>query len=91
MIIKASHYLNKDGLLNYSFVYIYIYLLHCNHICGSTFKTNLNYLVVLQNKALHVISHMKPRCSTEPLYKELDVTKFDNIVRGQNFQFSEAH
>ena len=60
-------------------IHLYIYLLYCNHIWGSTYKTNLNYFVILQNKALHIISHMKPRCSTEPLYKELYVMKFDNI------------
>ena len=29
--------------------------------------------------ALRIISYMKPRSSAEPLYKELNVMKFDNI------------
>ena len=36
---------------------------------------------VLQNKVLRVILHVKPRSSAEPLYKELDIMKFENINR----------
>ena len=79
MIIKARHYLNKDGLLALYYSFVYPYLMHCNHIWGSTYKTNLKRLAILQNKALRIISYMKPRSSAEPLYKELNVMKFDNI------------
>ena len=53
--------------------------MYCNHIWGSTYKTNLKRLAILQNKALRIISYMKPRSSAGPLYKELNVMKFDNI------------
>ena len=79
MIIKARHYLNKDGLLALYYSFVYPYLMYCNHIWGSTYKTNLKRLAILQNKALRIISYMKPRNSAEPLYKEFNVMKFDNI------------
>ena len=79
MIIKARHYLNRDGLLALYYSFVYPYLLYCNHIWGSTYKTNLKRLVILQNKALRIISYMKRRSSTEPLYKELNVMKFGDI------------
>ena len=36
-------------------------------------------MVVLQNKVLRIILYVKPRSSAEPLYKELDIMKFENI------------
>ena len=79
MIIKARHYLNKDGLLALYYSFVYPYLIYNNHIWGSTYKINLKHLSILQNKALRTITHLKPRSSAEPLYKELNVMKFDNI------------
>ena len=79
MIIKARHYLNKDGLLALYYSFVYPYLIYNNHIWSSTYKINLKRLSILQNKALRTITHLKPRSSAEPLYKELNVMKFDNI------------
>ena len=60
--------------LYYSFVYPY--LMYCNHIWGSTYKTNLRRFVILQNKVVRIISHVKPRNSAGPLYKALNIIKF---------------
>ena len=62
--------------LYYSFVYPY--LMYCNHIWGSTYKTNLRRLVILQNKVVRIISHVKPRNSAGPLYKALNIMKFED-------------
>ena len=64
-------------VLYYSFVYPYF--TYCNHIWGSTYKSNLRRLIVLQNKVLRIILHVKPRNSAEPFYKELNIMKFENI------------
>ena len=39
MIIKAREYLNKQGLLSLYYSFIYPYLIYCNHIWGSTYKS----------------------------------------------------
>ena len=79
MIIKARNYLNRDGLRCLYYSLVYPYFTYCNHIWGSTYKSNLRKLVVLQNKVLRIILHVKPRSSAEPLYKELDIMRFENI------------
>ena len=38
MIIKARHYLNKDGLLSLYYGFICPYLTNYNRVCGATFK-----------------------------------------------------
>ena len=59
MIIKAGNYLNKNGLMALYYSFVYPYLMYCNHIWGSTYKTNLRRLVILQNKVVRLISHVK--------------------------------
>ena len=66
-IIKASNFLNKNGLMALYYSFVYPYLIYCNHIWGSTYKTNLRRLVILQNKVVRIISHVKPRNSAGPL------------------------
>ena len=61
MIIKARHFLNNHGLIALYYSFLYPYLSYCNHIWGSTYKTNLKSLTTLQNKAIRIISHMNAR------------------------------
>ena len=52
MIIKAMNYSNKDdGLTALYYSFIYPYLMYCNHIWGSTYKTNLRRLAILQKQS----------------------------------------
>ena len=53
--------------------------MYCNHIWDSTYKTNLTRLVIVQNKVVRIISHVKPRNSAGPLYKALNIMKFEEI------------
>ena len=75
MIIKARSYLNQSGLMSLYHSFIYPYLTYCNQIWGSTYKTNLHRLTVLQNKAVRIICHAKPRESADPLYNRLGIMK----------------
>ena len=79
MIIKARNHLNENGLVNSYYSFIYPYLTYCNHIWGSTYKTNLQKLVILQNKVVRIISHVKSRISAEPLYDQLRIMQFLDI------------
>ena len=79
MIIKARQYLNKSGLMSLYYSFIYPYLTYCNHIWGATYKTRLKRLVMLQNKAVRILSHAGNRTSSDPLFKKLDIMKVENI------------
>ena len=63
--------------LYYSF--IYPYLTYCNHIWGATYKTRLKRLVILQNKAIRILAQAGNWTSSDPLYKKLNIMKFENI------------
>ena len=66
MTIKATEYLNKQGLLSLFYSFIYPYLTYCNHIWGSTYKSRLRRLIILQNKAVKIIAHARFRASCDP-------------------------
>ena len=76
LIIKARHFLNKHGLIALYYSFLYPYLSYCNHIWGSTYKTNLKKLTTLQNKAIRIISHMNARKNCDAMYNELGIIKF---------------
>ena len=59
--------------------FIYLYLTYCNHIWGATYKTRLARLVMLQKKAVRILSHAGNRTSSDPLYRKLDIMKVQNI------------
>ena len=79
MIIKARQYLNKQGMLSLYYSFIYPYLTYCNHIWGSTYKTSLKRLTMLQIKAVRIIAHACWRESCDPIYKKLNIMKLDHI------------
>ena len=79
MIIKARQYLNKSGLMSLYYSFIYPYLTYCNHIWGTTYKTRLKRLVMLENKTVRILSHTGNITSSDPLYKKLDIMKVENI------------
>ena len=64
MVIKARNFLNKEGLITVYYSFIYPYLIYCNLIWGCTYKTNLQRLVILQNRIVRIISHAKSRESS---------------------------
>ena len=79
MIIKARNYLNQDGLLALYHAFIYPYFTYCNHVWDAIYKSNLQRLVILQNKIVSIICHVKPRADCKPLYDELSIMKFECI------------
>ena len=79
MIIQAREYLNKQGLLSLYYSFIYPYLTYCCHILGSTYKSRLRRLIILQNKAVKIIAHARLRASCDPIYKKLNTMKLENI------------
>ena len=50
IIIKARKWLNQDSLISLYYSFIYPYFIYCNHVWGTTCKTYIEPLSVLQKK-----------------------------------------
>ena len=79
IMYKASFCLNKRALLTLYYSLVYPYLQYCVSVWGSTYHTNLHRLILLQKKAVRIISNKSFDAHTDPLFKELKIMKFNNI------------
>ena len=79
IFLKSRKCLNKEFLLTLYYCFIYPFLIYCNHVWGTTYKTNLSKLQILQNQVLRIITGSKPRCHVDPLYKNLGVLNLSEI------------
>ena len=76
---KAKHYLNREALTTLYYSFIYPYITYCNQVWGSNYKSRLNRTVVLQKKALRIVTHSEYRCHTSPLFKQLNLLTVENV------------
>jgi hypothetical protein len=61
-------------------------LIYCIQIWSCTSQANLNPLIILQKKAIRLISNSKFNAHTEPIFKSLSILPFDKLVLFFNLQ-----
>ena len=88
ILVRLRQYLNHDMLRNIYSCLIYSHLCYGIQVWGSAGNTDLNRLVVLQKKAIRILSgkqyfqvYGEPGSlpSTEPLFKNLGLLKLNDI------------
>ena len=79
IISKAKRYLNSSCLRSLYFSFIYPYLTYCIEVWGSATRSRLNCLIVIQKKAIRIISNSGFRDHTDPLFKQLNLLTLNNI------------
>ena len=67
---KARKLLNKPSLVNLYYTFVYPYYIYGIHVWGGTYPTNLQKLVLLQKKAIRIITCSKYMASTQYLFKQ---------------------
>ena len=84
---KSRFFLSKSSLhsLYYSLVYPYFY--YCILVWGSTYSSNLNRLITLQKRIVRIVNKESYRAHTDPIFKQLNLLKLDQIYCFQVGQF----
>ena len=81
MLVKAKCLLSRKSLVRLYYLFIFPYSTYCNHIWGSTYKSNLGKITTLQNSVIRIIFNANRYTSIEPLYRLLGIIQFlDNNV-----------
>ena len=80
IIYKSSFCLNKNSLYTLYYGLVYPYLYYCACVWGFTYHSNLKRLVTLQKRAVRTISRSAFDAHTDPIFKNLKLLKFENIV-----------
>ena len=79
LIYKSSFYLSGNSLRILYNSLILPYLFYCNLVLGSTYKSNLQRLVILQKRALRIINKSKRDAHTDPILKKHKLLKCHDI------------
>ena len=90
IISRSSFFLSKISLKSLYYSMIYPYLYYCNIVWGSTYKTNLHRLVILQKRVVRIIIKSNFDAPSDPIFKEFHLLKFDDIhsVKLGKFMYS---
>lgn len=79
ILYKASFCLSKCSLLTLYYSLIYPYFQYCISVWGSTYPSNLDRLLLLQKRSVRTISGQPFLAHTDPIFKDLETVKFNNI------------
>ena len=73
IMYKARRFLTKKALLMLYHAYIYPYMTYCNEVWGCASQTQLNCLLLLQNKIIRIMSFSHYLAHTNPLFPSMEV------------------
>ena len=79
IIHKSRFFLSTHSLRTLYNSMILPYLYYCNLAWGGTYKSNLQRIVILQKRALRIVSNSTYDAHTGPIFKELKLLKFHDI------------
>ena len=81
ILYKIRNNLPFSTRLNYYFAFIYPYLSYNVIVWGGTYKTHLNPLITFHKRIIRIICDAGYRDHTNPLYKKLNILKFEDIYK----------
>ena len=79
VIIKARKVLHSESLKCLYYPFIYPYMMFCNQVWVSAYKTNIKPLFILQKRVVRIILRVCPRSPSEPLFTTLKSLNCKNI------------
>ena len=80
ILLKLRKCVSTQMLLKVYYSIIYTFFIYGVLIWGNTYKTNLYPLIILQKKVVRIITFSDFLAYTLPLFKELNLLKFIDIV-----------
>ena len=81
IMYRLSSQVPKSCLLKLYYSLVYPYLTYCILVWGGSFISHLHPLIVLQKKIVRVIHGKDFNSHTDPLFKESNILKFQDIYK----------
>jgi hypothetical protein len=75
---RVKQFISLTSLRKLYFSLFHSHLLYCINILSCTSQTNINRIILLQKKAIRIISKTHYNVHTTPLFLENKVLPFDN-------------
>ena len=81
ILYKSSRILDADSLRVLYCSLLLPYVNYCCEVWGTTYKSTTSCIILLQKKALRIISKEDIRAPTSPLFRNLKLLKFTDLVK----------
>ena len=93
ILYKLQDFLNEKSLFTLYNGLVLPHINYCNIIWGNCGQTKINSILLLQKKALRIVTHSPYRASTEPLFSNLKTLKINEIhtLQTGSFMFKYSH
>ena len=82
-ILSKLRYVNLDILINLYYSLIYPFPIYGLIVWGSTYHTNINPLLILQKRALRIMTFSKFDEHSSPLFKQTNILKLFDLIKFQ--------
>ena len=80
ILSKLCHYVPQSILIQIYYSIVFPFLIYGVLIWGNTYKSNIYPLVILQKKAIRIITFSHFQSHTSPLFKKFNLLKLPDIV-----------
>jgi hypothetical protein len=87
IIYRAKKFLPQDCLVSLYYSFIYPYLTYCVCVWGNAGISTISPIISLQNRAVKTIVSASKLSSPDPIYKKLNILKFQDIYKMQVLLF----
>jgi hypothetical protein len=90
-IRSSKNFLTPRALKSVYYALFHSNLIYCIHIWSSTAPSNYKHIVTMQKKAIRLIANKNYNAHSEPLFKSLEILKFNDLVTFFNLQFMQQY
>ena len=80
ILSKLRHYVNLKTLANLYYSFIYPFLIYGITAWWNTYKSTLTPIINLQKRVLRIITFLNYNDHSNPLFKALEIIKFEDII-----------
>ena len=81
ILFRIRDFVPKVCLRILYFCLVHPYFLYCLPVFGATYNTHLQPLILLQKRAIRLISNAAFLANTEPLFKMQKIMKFNDLYK----------
>jgi len=93
ILAKLRHVVPRDILVSIYYALFHSHLGYCAQIWGQRVNSDIDRIIALQNCAVRIMSFADFRVPTNPLYRDLGILKFGDLIHLNNalFVYSNHH
>ena len=87
---RVKHLVSSNSLKKLYYSLFHSHLLYCTNIISCTSQTNINKILVLQKKAIRIITNSHYTAHTNTLFLESGILPFDKLIAQNKLHFMHS-